>query len=667
MQWLAPMTALAAAAITVPLLVALYFLKLKRSEQWISSTLLWKRAVQDLQVNAPFQRLRRNILLLLQLLALLAILAALGRPVMSLTAGPSRKIVLLIDRSASMNATDVRASRLDAAKAQAKVLVDSLRGKAAFSLHDSSDQAMVIAFDDHAKVMCNFTSDKRQLAAAIDSIKPTDAGSSLSEAVVVARAFAQSAAREAENVQAAPNARLDLFSDGRIRDLEQILLGPEELAYHCVGQSGDNLAVTAMQARRSYEKAEQVEVFATLTNYSPAEVTAEVQLALDGNIRSVRSVTVGGLVAAEGSEPARPGRASVSFGLSHAAASVVEVRQLRRDVLPGDDAAWAILPAPRKLTALLVTGGNVALQSALRALPLERLDVKSPQEWNSSDPQAGGAEGTYDVIVLDNLPVPAPPEADAGASAARLPPGRYVIFGRPPAGTGVATAGRLTNQITIDWRSRHPILQHVNLANLFASKCWKMDLPADAEILSEFADGPGLVLLRRGPSVMLLAGFDVLETNWPFEPSFVMFCYNAMTYLGLELASMEQTSLDVGQPIAVEGVRPGLRASLFAPGADKEELSADAGGTIRFAGTDRAGVYTLAVDGRQPAHFAVNLLDATESDIGPAFEISLSGRKIQAQAKPVQEANVELWPFLAALVLALVCLEWFVYNSKARL
>ncbi len=246
MEWLAPMTAIYAAAVTIPLLVLMYFLKLKRHEAFVSSTLLWKRAVQDLQVNAPFQKLRRNILLLLQLLALAAILFALARPAVSLTAGQAKRYVLLIDRSASMNATDVEPSRLAVAKRQAKVLVESLRGKTAFSLTDRSDQAMVIAFDDHARVMCNFTSDKRQLIAAIDSIEATDGGSSLAEAVMMARAFAQSTTQQDNNRSAQSPAQLELFSDGRISDAEQIMVNPQELTFHCVGQSADNIAVIAM-------------------------------------------------------------------------------------------------------------------------------------------------------------------------------------------------------------------------------------------------------------------------------------------------------------------------------------------------------------------------------------------------------------------------------------
>ena len=77
MEWLTPLTALITAAISVPLLLLLYFLKLKRREMLVSSTLLWKRAVQDLQVNAPFQRIRNNLLLWLQLLVLVLFYACI--------------------------------------------------------------------------------------------------------------------------------------------------------------------------------------------------------------------------------------------------------------------------------------------------------------------------------------------------------------------------------------------------------------------------------------------------------------------------------------------------------------------------------------------------------------------------------------------------------------
>src|SRR5436190_24170707 len=95
-----------AAGIVVPSLLLLYFLKLRRREMPVSSTLLWKKAIQDLQVNAPFQKLRRNLLLLLQMLLLILLLLALSRPIANYKPGAGQSTVIIIDRSASMSARD---------------------------------------------------------------------------------------------------------------------------------------------------------------------------------------------------------------------------------------------------------------------------------------------------------------------------------------------------------------------------------------------------------------------------------------------------------------------------------------------------------------------------------------------------------------------------------
>src|SRR5687768_2891085 len=130
MSWLPsilnPWTALAAAGVVIPSLLLLYFLKLRRKELPIASTLLWKKSVQDLQVNAPFQRLRRNLLLFLQLAALLALLFALARPVSFHNGSSADSTLLLIDRSASMAATDIKGrSRLEEAKRIATDRIES--------------------------------------------------------------------------------------------------------------------------------------------------------------------------------------------------------------------------------------------------------------------------------------------------------------------------------------------------------------------------------------------------------------------------------------------------------------------------------------------------------------------------------------------------------------
>src|SRR6185437_7340090 len=107
-------------------IVALYLLKLRRRPVQVPSTLLWKRSLEDLHVNSLFQRLRRNLLLFLQLLAVCLTMLALAGPRIKGTSRQGQRFVLAIDNSASMAATDVTPSRLAKAKAEARKVVDSM-------------------------------------------------------------------------------------------------------------------------------------------------------------------------------------------------------------------------------------------------------------------------------------------------------------------------------------------------------------------------------------------------------------------------------------------------------------------------------------------------------------------------------------------------------------
>ena len=656
MQWLTPAAGLIAAAVTVPILVAMYFLKLRRREVVIPSTFLWKRAVQDLQVNAPFQRLRRNILLLLQLLALAAALLALGSPVLSLQAGKAQRYVLLVDRSASMNATDADSTRLDAAKRQAHKLADSMRRQGVFDLGGESDQAMVIAFDSKAKVMCNFTSDKQLVHAAIDSVTGGDGGSSLAEAVQVARAYAQPPGEDADERSAVPAAQLELFSDGRIADVADVLVREGELRYHCAVESApagpcDNVALAAMDARRSYQQPSEVTVFAGLVNYADREVTCDVQLSVDSTVRKVRSVTMPAATADEFGGGARPGRAAVTFELTCPTAGVIEVRQLRSDLLAADDAAWSVLPPPRRLRAALVTDGNLALRVAMKACPLAQLKVMTPGEFDALDAVTVEA---FDVVVLDRH------------APRKLPRGRYLVFGRPP--SPLAAAERKGGEFVVDWIERHPTLEYVNLDNLFAAKHYAIEtLPRNARVIAEFSAAPAIVVWRPAGSTLVMANFELDQSNWPYQGQFVMFVLNAVNFLGDEAGGRRPRSLKVNSPITFQAPPTVTQAVVRSPDGEKTELTADAAGVFRYAATGRTGLYRVTMPGEGQRTYAVNLLSAAESDLTPAAEIVLGDQPVTAQLTAPRRHNRQVWPWLVGLALAMVCLEWVVYNAKVRL
>src|SRR5580704_10016811 len=142
-----------------PAIVLLYFLKLKRQPLEVPSTYLWQRSIEDLHVNSIWQRLRRNLLLLLQLLIVLLAILALLRPGWRGTKLLDTRSIFLIDNSASMNATDVSPTRLDEAKRRIGELIDQM---------DSGAVAMLISFSDSARVEQSFTDNRRLLRRQLD-------------------------------------------------------------------------------------------------------------------------------------------------------------------------------------------------------------------------------------------------------------------------------------------------------------------------------------------------------------------------------------------------------------------------------------------------------------------------------------------------------------------
>src|ERR1700738_5489988 len=93
------------------MVVVFFLLKVRRHDEEVSSTFLWNDLVRDLAAHEPLQRLKWNLLLLLQLVALALITFAVARPFSQQIGEKPVQAVLLVDGSASMQAKDVPPSR----------------------------------------------------------------------------------------------------------------------------------------------------------------------------------------------------------------------------------------------------------------------------------------------------------------------------------------------------------------------------------------------------------------------------------------------------------------------------------------------------------------------------------------------------------------------------
>src|SRR6476660_5237580 len=163
MKFLAPAAFAFAAAI--PVVVLFYLLKRKRVVQLVSSTLLWQKYLAEMQASAPFQKLRHNWLLILQILMLLLAVFALSRPYFSNQRAQTQLKVVILDASASMQSTDERPTRFEEARSQALKWVDSLR---------HNDQMVVLQAGATTEVKQSPTSEKAALRRALLACAVTD-------------------------------------------------------------------------------------------------------------------------------------------------------------------------------------------------------------------------------------------------------------------------------------------------------------------------------------------------------------------------------------------------------------------------------------------------------------------------------------------------------------
>ena len=660
MTWLTPLTGAILALVLVPPLVALYFLKLRRTERSIPSTLLWSRSVEDLRANAPFQRLRFNLLLLLQLLILLLLALSLAQPQFEGEGSRTGRTVIAIDNSASMNATDAvgERSRLEAAKDAAIARIEKLHGGGLFS--SGSEMIMVLSFADGAEVRTPFTDSKNQAIQAVRGITASDESTKLGDALDLSRAFAMSVDPESLGSEGTQqdSAVFELFSDGRIKDLDDLALGQSEFVRYTVfgTQSPDNLAITQLAAERPWNQPDSMQVFVVIENSGPVEVPVDVELRVDGRPRSVTPEPLIIPPAAPDPETGRlePGRERISFiPFDQPREAIIEVALLHRDVLASDDAARLTVPAPRNLRVALVGSGDVfVLQSLLEGMPLASLELFSPESYLAA---LENTSQQWDVVVMVNW------------SPESFVPGRYLIFGSVDGLPELIPFGESEKSFVRSARDEHPIFRFVTLDDLFIWKMPKVQPGSDVTVLAESTDGPVIAEINRRGVDLLWVAFDPLNSTWWHQRGFANFIPNALDHLATSGGLRTDKGLLPGEVISLLIPAGSTNPKIMLPDETEVVPMLDQDGLLSWGPVSRAGLHTvswLEPGGREGrTAVAVNLLNARESTIGAREVIDFSVNEVQG-VRSSGRRFVSLWPWLLGIGLLLLMIEWYVYHRR---
>jgi hypothetical protein len=636
----------AALGVVPPAIVLLYFLKLKRQPLEVPSTYLWQRSIEDLHVNSIWQRLRQNLLLFLQLLLLALLMFTLLRPSWQSTRLSGGRYIFLIDNSASMAATDIEPTRLDAAKHKALSLIDEMK---------SGDAAMVISFSDSARVEQAFTDNRHELRRRVEEIKQTDRVTLLADALRVASGLANpgrsSNVEDSQDFQVAEAQPADLYvlSDGKFPDVKGFSLGNLHPIYEPIGtETVENVAVAAFTTKRHEVHTEQLQAFGRIENHGPTPVSVDVELLADDELIDAQKIDI------------PPGQSEgVAYPLEGVSSGVLKLKADVHDALPIDDVAYTTINPPRRVKALLITPGNEPLALALgteKAAELAEVTQHSPDYLTAAEYQKQASLGVYDLIIFDRCRPDQMPQADT-LFIDRLPPGDLWKAGEP------ANVPQI-----IDTERSHPLMHIVEMGDVLLAKAKPLFPPPGSTVLIDTNAGPVCAIAPREgfeDVVLSFAMYDPehFDTNWILRSSFPVFVLNLLEYLGQTRSALETGSVRPGETITWRADVASEAIQVVTPSKATIDVSRGKLNSFQFGATSEVGVYQVLEKGQPIGSFAVNLFNSLESDLRPRPELTVGDTTVAGKAQR-EPARYDAWKLVLLLALVVLLVEWYIYNRR---
>lgn len=649
MSFLAPFAGLLAGALGVAALVALQALKLRRRPVRISSTLLWRNAVRDLEVNIPFRAPRITVLFLLQLLAILLLAAAIARPVTGSADRIPGRLIVVIDASASMNAADADASgttRIDHAKAAAESRLRDLRRGA------GTPEIAVVRAALEPRMAVAPTRSLDAALAGVRAIEPSDQPLDPDALRAMLNALLDRSAQEEEGGTESTEPTLWIFTDaGTLAPRDFPGWSGEIIATHQpptpptppqdtepgsappLPVPGVNTGIADLIATRDPADPTTARVFLRVVSNADRPTGVVVRLST-----GERTVSVAMEIPAATDEA--PGSATRAVTLPAPGAARIEAALDRGGVLASDDTAWTDLPDARPPRTVVF-----APEGRADPFLLDVLGVLAPGGVSAHTPNELDALTGAELVIYDRV------------TPARLPPVPSIGFGSAwPGDDEALDEGR---QRIVAWDRAHPVLRDLSLATVVFDRAVRLpdETAPGVTVLAEARSGPVVIEAVGGGVRHLRVAFPLTRSNWSVDVGMPIFVAAAIERLtpGVRGEGVTRTTT---RPIELRSSADRVTAA-----GPAEAAAPTADGVAVLGPLPRVGVYTLA--GAAEPTVAVSLLDASESAI-PLGLPARFGRDAAANASDAVQGRRERWPELLLAAFVVMTVEWLLHARRAR-
>ena len=586
--------------ILVPVILILYMLKQKATTQNFSSVMLWREVYKNIEATKPWEKLKHNILMYLQILTVIGLVFALMSPYLKSGGDGFKNVLLVIDNSASMNYSyNEKTTRFEEEIDRACKYVDSL---------DDSSNITVVTVGKSAKLEFSGINDKTEIKKKLRNLDTTELAGDLNNSI----SMVSSIVKQWDNYQVV------MFTDTAVS------LGEIEATVINLYSEGNNASVDYVSY--GYEEGKLV-VLAKITNYSKNTLNTDINLYGDEGILGVEAISVS------------PNSSQVVyFNDIIYTGTYLKAEINEKDALINDNLAYKIMSDSKLKKVLLITESNVFLEKAIGV-------NTNIEVYKATETSVINDEDKFDIYVFD------------GVVPAVLPQGN-LFFVIPGNTTDIEIAKEIDGvMLTI---LPTDITNYISDYSFGVNQGKAMKLPNWATSYINVEDGSvGYYGEHNGRTIVTL-GFDIHNTDVALQPEFPILISNIMNYM-TKSSLIANTDIATGDietfntSINGEGIR------ITNPAGDTTRIPIE--NEQIFDETNYAGIYKVQQKVNQEDtvnYFAVNFPVNEESNV--AEVTSNQGKTIGKDAK--LSGGRELRNILICILLCLLVIEWIVYLKQ---
>ena len=628
--------ALLLALIAIPIVI-FYILKVRLRRVPVSTNLFWNQIFEEKPPKSLWQNLRYWLSLLAQLLILALLVLAIADPILYWQTKGARRVVLIMDVSASMQAFDKATTRFDSAKQAAQRVLDGVR---------EQDQVAILTAGTQPEVVLGMGNHVPSLRRAINDLQPVDTPANLGSAVELADQL----------LGDAPNGQVIVFTDQANPKNTKSDNEPKKataVEYRAFGSNASNVGITQFQTRRSMVDAVGYELLVEVRNASDQPIQCRLEIELDE-----RPVDIFPLKLQPNETWSRTlEKTSLEGGALKASLSKFETDQgedrSKNNKLDVDDIAWAILPDRVIQPVLIVSPGNLFLQKVFEANPLVRVTVQKeiPTAW---------PENT--VVVLHKL-IPDP-----------LPSNPLFIIDPETNSSLFRVDGLIDSPLVTEQDKDSPLMTHVRLDNVIFPNTKKLTfLTQTAKPIASCVGGESLfATLSHGDKKAVVLGVNLEQSDLAFRTVFPILASNAIAWFSsqsgeLSLAISGGDTARLNRSLSASA--PPENLWLISPGLQVKRQSGSTAGPLKETGVwelfewdanENPTAETLRATGKLVDRYAVNLASSSETDLRNANESD----RAPMQTSIASWFSYPPWYYLAILIGSLLVLEWGMYQRR---